>query len=199
MEGRAQTHASVLGMEETRKKRTAATFLCCRLITVGSWLEPTVIELNHCRFLAWTGSDKWPLKHCQWCGPSLSVLAQPQLFFHFQAHNRQWRYITAGSHKSGSDDAGNDVQIWRSVWWFTYTVPLTPFHVEWHLWIPKTEWHSPAYHQNVVQDGSKPSSLREPSLELAYARSMWSHHKTTEHRPWCTTRNVSSFDIWYWS
>ena len=53
----------VLGMEERRKKRTAAAFLCCRLITVGSWLEPTVIDPNHCRLLAWTGSDKWPPKH----------------------------------------------------------------------------------------------------------------------------------------
>ena len=43
MEGRVQTRASVLRMEERRKKRTAATFLGCRLITVGSWLEPTVI------------------------------------------------------------------------------------------------------------------------------------------------------------
>ena len=38
------------GREE--KERTAAAFLCCRLITVGSWLEPTVIEPNHCRLLA---------------------------------------------------------------------------------------------------------------------------------------------------
>ena len=65
MEGRVQTRVSVLGMEERRKKRTAAVFLYCRLITIGSWLEPTVIELNHCRFVAWTGSDKWPQKHCQ--------------------------------------------------------------------------------------------------------------------------------------
>ena len=43
MEGRVQTRASVLGMEERRKERMAAAFLCCRLITVGSWLEPTVI------------------------------------------------------------------------------------------------------------------------------------------------------------
>ena len=27
-------------------------FLCYRLITVGFWLEPTVVELNHCRFVA---------------------------------------------------------------------------------------------------------------------------------------------------
>ena len=51
MEGRVQTRASVLRMEERRKERTAAAFLCCRLITVGSWLEPTVIEPNHCRLL----------------------------------------------------------------------------------------------------------------------------------------------------
>ena len=36
------------------------------------------------------------------------------IIFHFQAHNRQWKYVTAGSHKSGSDEAGSDVQIWRS-------------------------------------------------------------------------------------
>ena len=47
----------------------------------------------------------------QWCGPSLPVLAQHQSFFYFQAHNRQWRYITVGSHKSGSDEADSDVQI----------------------------------------------------------------------------------------
>ena len=46
MEGRLQTRVSVLGMEERRKERTAATFLCCRLITVGSWLEPTVINIT---------------------------------------------------------------------------------------------------------------------------------------------------------
>ena len=28
------------------------SLLCCRLIIVGSWLEPTVIEHNHCRLLA---------------------------------------------------------------------------------------------------------------------------------------------------
>ena len=44
-------HASVLGMEERRKKRTAAAFLCYRIITVGSWLEPTVIEPNHYWFV----------------------------------------------------------------------------------------------------------------------------------------------------
>ena len=38
----------------------------------------------------------------------------PIIFFHFQAHNWQWKYITAGSHKSGSDDGGSDMQIWRS-------------------------------------------------------------------------------------
>ena len=38
----------------------------------------------------------------------------PIIFFYFQTHNRQWKYITAGSHKSGSDDADSDVQIWRS-------------------------------------------------------------------------------------
>ena len=64
MEGRTQTRASVLGMEEMRKKRTAAAFLCCRFITVGSWLEPTVIEPNHYRLLAWTGSDIWLSSHC---------------------------------------------------------------------------------------------------------------------------------------
>jgi len=52
MEGRAQTHASVFEMEERRKERMAAAFLCCSLITVGSWIEPTVIKLNHCRLLA---------------------------------------------------------------------------------------------------------------------------------------------------
>jgi hypothetical protein len=51
-EGRVQTHASVLGMEERGKERTVASFLCCRLITVGSWLEPTVIVPNHCPLLA---------------------------------------------------------------------------------------------------------------------------------------------------
>ena len=25
------------------------SLLCCRLITIGSWLEPTVIDPNHCR------------------------------------------------------------------------------------------------------------------------------------------------------
>ena len=39
-------------------------------------------------------------------------------------------------------------------WWLTYTVPLTPFRVGWHLWIPKTEWHS-------AQEGRKPSGLQE--------------------------------------
>ena len=63
MEGRAQTRASVLGMEERRKKRTVAAFLCCRLITIGSWLEPTVIEPNHCQFMALIGSDEWLPKH----------------------------------------------------------------------------------------------------------------------------------------
>ena len=90
MEGRAQTRASVLEIEERRKKRTDATFLCYRLITVSSWLEPTVIGPNHCRFVAWTGSDEWPPKHYRFkpqtgsdvvlyyrCGPLLSVLAQP--------------------------------------------------------------------------------------------------------------------------
>ena len=52
MEGRVQTRASVLGMDERRKERTTAAFLCCRLITFGYWLEPTVIEPNHCRLLA---------------------------------------------------------------------------------------------------------------------------------------------------
>ena len=52
IEGRAQTCASVLRMEEMRKKRTAAAFLCCRLITVGYWLEPTVIDPNHCQLFA---------------------------------------------------------------------------------------------------------------------------------------------------
>ena len=63
MEGRAQMCASVLEIEERRKKTIAVAFLWCRLITVSSWLEPTVIWPNHCRFVAWTGSDKWPQKH----------------------------------------------------------------------------------------------------------------------------------------
>ena len=52
MEGRVQMRASILRMEERRKERTAAAFLCCRLITVGSWLELAVIEANHDRFVA---------------------------------------------------------------------------------------------------------------------------------------------------
>ena len=51
MEGMVQTRASVLGMEERRNGREedGYSLLCCRLIIVGSWLEPTVIEHNHCR------------------------------------------------------------------------------------------------------------------------------------------------------
>ena len=49
--GKGPKRASILGMEDMRKKRMAAGFLCCSLITVGSWLEPTVIEPNHCRLL----------------------------------------------------------------------------------------------------------------------------------------------------
>ena len=37
-------------------------------ITIGSWLEPTVIAPNHCRLLVRTGSDKWPPTHCR-CKP----------------------------------------------------------------------------------------------------------------------------------
>jgi hypothetical protein len=43
IEGRVQTRASVLGMEERRKKRMAAAFLCC--------------QAYHRRFLARTNSD----------------------------------------------------------------------------------------------------------------------------------------------
>jgi hypothetical protein len=41
------------------------SFLYCHFITVGSWLEPTVIEPNHYRFLARTSNDKWPSTHCR--------------------------------------------------------------------------------------------------------------------------------------
>ena len=87
MEGKVQTRASVLGMKERRKERTAAAFLCCRLIIVGSWIEPTVIEPNHCRFVAWTGSVLVGTHHCRFkpradsdWALSLSVLAK----------NRRW-------------------------------------------------------------------------------------------------------------
>jgi hypothetical protein len=42
-----------------------ASFLYCHFITVGSWLEPTVIAPNHYRFLVRTGNDKWPSTHCR--------------------------------------------------------------------------------------------------------------------------------------
>ena len=51
------------GREE--EEEDDCSLLCCRLITVGSWLEPTVIEPNHCRFVAWIGSAEWPPKHCR--------------------------------------------------------------------------------------------------------------------------------------
>jgi hypothetical protein len=45
-----------------------ASFLYCHFIIVGSWLEPIVIAPNHYRFLARTGSDKWPPTHYR-CKP----------------------------------------------------------------------------------------------------------------------------------
>ena len=116
MEGRAQTHASVLGMEQRRKERTAAAFLCCRLITIGSWLEPTVIEPNHCRLLAWTDSDMWPSSHYQLETQTGSDSCHhcrfrhiPNQFLVFRAKNRQWRVNIAGSPNSGSDEADSEV------------------------------------------------------------------------------------------
>ena len=38
-------------------------------------------------------------------------------------------YITVGSHKSGSDDVDNDVQIWRSGW-RPYTGNLTLYLID---------------------------------------------------------------------
>ena len=122
MEGMTQTCASVLGMEEMRKKRTAAAFLCCRLITVGSWLELIVIEPNHCRLLAWTGSDKWPPKHC-WCKPQTNSDSChhyrfghiPNQFLVFGVKNRQWRVNIVDSPNSGSDEAGSEVLFCSSV------------------------------------------------------------------------------------
>jgi hypothetical protein len=52
------------GREEEGEDGTS--FLYYHFITGGSWLEPTVIAPNHCRFLARTGSDKWPPTHYRW-------------------------------------------------------------------------------------------------------------------------------------
>ena len=59
MEGAAQTRASVLEMEE----EDGASFLYCDVITISSWLEPTVITPNHCRLLLRTVSDV--VLHCR--------------------------------------------------------------------------------------------------------------------------------------
>ena len=37
------------GREE--EEEDGCSLLCYRLITIGSWLEPTLIEPNHCRFV----------------------------------------------------------------------------------------------------------------------------------------------------
>jgi hypothetical protein len=65
MERGSQTRASVHRMEERREKRTSNSFLYCHFITVGSWLEPTVIAPNSYWFLARTGSDMWLSTYCQ--------------------------------------------------------------------------------------------------------------------------------------
>ena len=44
--------------EREEEEEDGCSLLCCRLITVDSWLKPTVIELNHCRFVASTGGDE---------------------------------------------------------------------------------------------------------------------------------------------
>jgi hypothetical protein len=70
--------------------------LCYRIMTVGSWLEPTVIEPNHCRLLAWTGSDMWPSSHCRLETQTNSDISHhcrfghiPNQFLVFRAKNRQ--------------------------------------------------------------------------------------------------------------
>ena len=116
MEGGAQTRASILGLEERRKERTAVAFLCCRLITIGSWLEPTVIESNHCQLLAWTGSDMWLSSHyrleiqtgsdsCRHC----RFGHIPNQFLVFRDKNRQWRINTTGSPNFGSDEVDSEL------------------------------------------------------------------------------------------
>ena len=92
------------------------SLLCCRLITIGSWLEPTVIEPNHYWLLAWTGSDMWPSSHCRLETQTDSDSCHhcrfghiPNQFLVFRAKNRQWRVNTAGSPNSSSDEAGNEV------------------------------------------------------------------------------------------
>jgi hypothetical protein len=68
-----------------------ASFLYYHFITVGSWLEPTVIAPNHCRFLARTESDKWPPAHYR-CKPQTSsdvvlhcqFLSSPNYFLIFK-------------------------------------------------------------------------------------------------------------------
>ena len=97
------------------------SILCCRLITVGSRLEPTVIEPNHCRLLAWTGSDIWPSSHCRLETQTGSDSCHHCRFGHisnqflvFKAKNRQWRVNTVGSPNSGSDKAGSEVLFYSS-------------------------------------------------------------------------------------
>ena len=38
--------------EREEEGEDGCSLFCCRLITVGFWLEPIVIEPNHCRLLA---------------------------------------------------------------------------------------------------------------------------------------------------
>ena len=51
--------------------------------------------------------------------PSLPVMSLKMKKWLGLGLNRQWRYVTTGSHKSGSDDEDSDVQIWRSEIQFT--------------------------------------------------------------------------------
>ena len=57
-------------------------FLNCHLITVGTWLDLTMIAPNHCWFLARTGSDKWPITHC-WCKPQTGSDSDVVLHYRF--------------------------------------------------------------------------------------------------------------------
>ena len=46
-----------------KEGKDGPSFLYCDVIIIGSCLEPTGIAQNHWRFLARTGSDKWPSTH----------------------------------------------------------------------------------------------------------------------------------------
>ena len=188
MVGRAQTRTSILRIEERRKERMAVAFLCGGLITVGSWIEPTVIDHNHCWLLAWTGSDMWPSSHYQLETQTGNDSCHhcrfghiPNQFLVFRAKNRQWRVNIAGSPNFGSE-----VQF-CSNFWFSKQRTGSKGSTLIHSWMARKAAcsfvpFSLAFSFFLILSFN-PSSLLTYTLEDG--RDLWSTHPpNSAHMPW---------------